>query len=252
MKTILLLAGSLVWEVALGQPGPAASVAPASRSEDREAVEKASLAWLAAFNQRDMSAFSSFIDDGYVGTADDGTVSGKERLVKFVGARKPEWMQRKDRHDSQVRPDGDVAIVTYKITSVHQWGSTAIEHLLQRTEVFRRKAGKWVVIAAHESPIPRNYFQALETDPKVLGEYVGTYDWPRHQDSERDRLTVENGRLMSEWRGDRRECLRMGKDTFFNRDDTGWFVFDRDTAGRVTGYTYYYADGQPVSVKRIE
>ena len=131
-------------------------------------------------------------------------------------------------------------------------GSDRRVHELRRTEVFRKKDGRWRIIAAHASAVPKNYFQALDTDPKALGEYVGLYEWPRQETSDRDRVTVENGRLVSEWRGEKKECLRMGKDTFFSRDDSGWWTFQRDGDGRVTGYVYSYPDGQTVPVKKIE
>lgn len=77
------------------------------------------------------------------------------------------------------------------------------------------------------------------------------YEWPRPEASDRDHDTIEGGRLMSEWRGEKREYLRMGTDTFFALEDSDWLTFQRDPAGRVTGYIYYYPDGQSIPVKKI-
>jgi ketosteroid isomerase-like protein len=249
MKSIQGLVGVFVSIILIGPPEVRGD---AGVQADREAVASASRACLAAFNQRDIPTYASFLDDAYLGTDDEGSLWTKEGVVKFAVARKREFVQRRDRREEQVRLDGDVALVSYLFTDVHQWGAATTRFDLRRTEVLRKKNGKWLITAAHTSRLPRNYFKPLETDPKVLGEYVGTYEWPRHEASDRDHYTVENGRLLSEWRGEKKEYLRMGPDTFFALDDSGWVTFQRDGAGRITGYTYSYPDGQEVPVRRIE
>jgi len=77
-------------------------------------------------------------------------------------------------HDIQVHLDGDTAIVNYLITSLRGWGTTAIVNYLRRTEVFKKKHSKWLVIATHESLLPVNFFKAIKTDAKTLEDYVGS------------------------------------------------------------------------------
>jgi len=249
MKSIQGLVGVFVSIILIGPPEVRGN---AGVQADREAVANASRAWFDAFNQRDIPTYASFLDDAYLGTDDEGTLWTKEGVVRFAASRKPAYVQRKDRREEQVRIDGDVALVSYLFTDVHEWGAATTRFFLRRTEVLRKKNGKWFVVAAHNSRLPRNCFPSLETDPKTLGEYVGVYEWPRQETSDRDRYTLESGRLMSEWRGEKKEYFRMGPDTFFARDDSGWVTFQRDAAGRVTGYVYYYSDGQPVPVRKIE
>ena len=98
----------------------------------------------------------------------------KDRLVKWLSKRPPEYGQRKDMHDIQVHLDGDTAIVNYLITSLRGWGTTAIVNYLRRTEVFKKKHSKWLVIATHESLLPVNFFKAIKTDAKTLEDYVGS------------------------------------------------------------------------------
>jgi ketosteroid isomerase-like protein len=229
----------------------AVSRAETTVDTDREAVANASRAFLTAFNERNIPAYAAALDDSYLSTDDEGTLQTKDRVVAFATSRKREFVQRTDRGDEQVRLDGDVAVVSYLFTDVHKWGAMTTRFLLRRTEIFRKRGGRWLMIAAHTSRLPRNHFQVLETAPRVLSEYVGVYEWPRLEASDRDHFTVENGHLMSEWRGEKREYLRMGADTFFAREDSGWLTFEREPGGRVTGYTYYYPDGQPIPVKRI-
>ena len=225
--------------------------APPLTVEQQEVV-KVSQAWLDAFNHRDLETFASYIADDYIGSTDDGVLTTKDKLVKWLSKRPPEYGQRKDLHDIQVHLDGDTAIVNYLITSLRTWGDTPIVNYLRRTEVFKKKNGKWLIIATHESLLPVNFFKTVKIDANVFKDYVGQYDWPRHEVQDRDTYTVENGRLVSEWRGVKRECLAMAKDTFFARDDSGWWTFVRDEQGRVTSYVYSYPDGQEVVVKKIK
>jgi ketosteroid isomerase-like protein len=249
MAKVLILVGILMAGTVCGQSQDAPALA--TQATDQSDIMNSSRAWLEAYNRRDMATFATYIDDTYLGTTDDGILRTKEQQVKWLGERKPDYVQRTAVHDVQVHVDGDVAILSYRVTALRGWGGTTITQYLRRTEVFKKKDGKWLVIASHESLIPRNFFKALETDAQLLNDYVGQYDWPRHEAADRDTYTVENGHLISEWRGERKECLRMGKDTFFARDDNGWWTFARDADGGVTGYTYYYPDGQTLDVKKI-
>jgi len=223
---------------------------PPSLTEQQD-VMKASQAWLDAFNHRDLQAFASYIADDYIGTTDDGVLTTKDRLVKWLSKKKAAYVQRSNMHDAQVRMDGDTAIVNYLITSKNVWGDTTIVLYLRRTEVFKKKNQKWLVIATHENPLPANFFKAIEIDSMVLKDYLGEYDWPRHEDEDIDKISIENGRLVSLWRGTKQEYQPMAKDTFFSRDDVGWLRFVRDEQGRVTSYIYSYPDGQEVCANKI-
>ena len=217
-----------------------------------EEVLKVSRAWLDARNHRDLATFAALMADDFIGTTDIGERTTKEWLVDYLSNRGPEDEQRTDLRDVRVHLEGDTAIVNYLITVHKGWGKTIVINNRRRTEVFKKNSGKWLVIATHESDLPANYFKEVEVDPKILQDYVGHYDWPRHKLADRDAFTVKDGHLYSEWRGVKSECLAMGKDTFFQRDDSGWWTFVRDSHGQVTGYIYYYPDGQEVPVKRID
>lgn len=215
-------------------------------------VTKVSQAWLDAFNHRDLETFARYIADDYIGSTDDGILITKARAVKWLSTRPPEYEQRKDLHDVVATVDGDTAIVNYLVESLHGWGDTTIVVHLRRTEVFRKRNGMWLVIATHESALPVSYRKAVTVDAKTFKDYTGKYDWPRHLVQDRDTVTVENGKLLSEWRGAKRECFPIGKDTFSARDDLGWWTFVRDAQGQVTSYVYYYPDGQEITAKKIE
>ena len=228
----------------------ASTAQPATAAE--EEVLKVSRAWLDARNHRDLGTFAALMADDFIGSTDIGELTTKAWLVDFLSKRQPEDEQRTDLRDVKVHLEGDTAIVNYLIAVHKGWGKTVIINNRRRTEVFKRNDGKWLAIASHESDVAANYFKQVEVDPKILKDYVGHYDWPRHKIDDRDTVTVEDGHLFSEWRGAKRECLAMRKDTFFQRDDSGWWTFVRDSQGHVTGYIYYYPDGQEVSVTRID
>ena len=136
----------------------AGAEAPPLTVEQQEVV-KLSQAWLDAFNHRDLETFASYIADDYIGSTDDGVLTTKDRLVKWLSKRPPEYGQRKDLHDIQVHLDGDTAIVNYLITSLRTWGDTPNRQLSAPDRGFQEK--EWQV--AHyrnprESP-PRQLFQ---------------------------------------------------------------------------------------------
>jgi ketosteroid isomerase-like protein len=233
------------------QVGVSASTSQPPTSAEEE-VLKVSRAWLDARNHRDLGTFAAFMSDDFIGSTDIGERTTKEWLVDWLSKRRPEDEQKVDLRDVQVHLEGDTAIVNYLITVRKGWGKTVVINNRRRTEVFKKTSEKWLAIAAHESDLPANYFKPVEIDPKILKDYVGHYDWPRHRIDDRDTFTVEDGRLFSEWRGVKRKCLAKGKDTFFQRDDSGWWTFVRDRQGHVTGYIYFYPDGQEVPVTRID
>jgi hypothetical protein len=131
-------------------------------------------------------------------------------------------------------------------------GDTTLAFHRRRSEFFRKTDGKWLAVAAHESPVPVDFRKPEKVDPKMLKDYAGQHDWPRHAARDIDTYTMEDGRLMSEWRGTKRECFPMGKDTFFARDDIGSWNFVRNKQGRVTSYVYQYPDGQEIVARKIE
>lgn len=225
--------------------------APSLTPEQQE-VLRVSRAWQEAFNHRDLNAFARYVTDDFMASTDEGGLMTKEEMIQYLSARPLKYVQKRDAHDFQIRIDGDTAIVNYLVTSLNGWGDTTIEFHRRRTEVFIKKEGMWLAIAAHDSPIPVNFHHPAKADAKMLQDYVGEYDWPRHVAGDVDKYTVEAGRLMSEWRGTKRECLPLGKDTFFARDDIGSWTFVRDAHGRVTGYVYSYPDGQEIAVRKIK
>jgi uncharacterized protein (TIGR02246 family) len=228
-----------------------ASTAQPPTSAEEE-VLKVSRAWQDARNHRDLGTFAALMADDFIGSTDIGERTTKQWLVDFLSKRQPEDEQRTDLRDVKVHLEGDTAIVNYLITVHKGWGKTVVINNRRRTEVFKKIGEKWLVIASHESDVAANYFKEVEVDPKILKDYVGHYDWPRHKIDDRDTVTVEDGHLFSEWRGVKSKCLAKGKDTFFQRDDSGWWTFVRDRQGHVTGYIYYYPDGQEVPVTRID
>jgi len=207
---------------------------------------------LDARNHRDLETYASFMADDLIGSTDAGERVTKAWLVDWLSKRQPEDEDRTDLRDVHVHIDGDTAIVNYLITVLKGWGKTVVISNRRRTEVFKKTNDKWLAVVVHESDVPANYFKEVEVDPKTLKDYVGHYDWPRHKIDDRETVTIENGHLFSEWRGTKRKCLAKEKDTFFQRDDDGWWTFIRDQRGHVTGYIYYYPDGPEVPVTKID
>jgi len=222
-----------------------------AQESDKEAVIKTSQAWNDAFNRRDLEAYGRHMSDGFVGTTDEAPPMTKAALIHFLSGRPLEYVQRKEAHDFDVHIFGDTAILTYAFTSFNAWGDTMIKFPSRRIEVFKKNGGGWLAVASQQCYVPTNHRTPIDIDSKVLMDYVGEYDWPRHDVRDIDKYRIEDGQLMGEWRGDKRQFLPMQKDTFFTRDDLGWTTFVRDPQGRVTGYVYHWADGQEIMAKKI-
>jgi ketosteroid isomerase-like protein len=221
-------------------------------SNQQQEVMKVSDAWRDAFNHRDLETFAHYVADDFIASTDEGDLLTKTAFIQYLSTRPPKDVQKTDAHDFQIHVDGDAAIVNYLVTSLNTWGDTTLVFHRRRTEFFKKTDGMWLALAAHESPVPVNFRKPTKASPKTFQDYVGEYDWPRHAARDIDKYTVEGGRLMSEWRGTKRECFPMGKDTFFARDDIGLWTFVRDEQGRVTGYIYQYPDGQEIRTKKIK
>jgi len=82
---------------------------------EQQEVLKASQAWRDALNRRDLDAVGRYLDDDFLGSADDGVFLNKARLLKRLEAHTPEEEQRGDVQDVRVRVEGDSAVVNYLV-----------------------------------------------------------------------------------------------------------------------------------------
>lgn len=217
----------------------------------QQEVWKASHYWLDAYNHRDLDAFARLTSDDFMGSTDDGIFMTKAALLKRMSTHPPQADQRINVRDVRVRVDGDTAIVNYRLSlSEAGFDNGKLIFELRRTEVFQKKSGAWLAIAAHDSNLPINHREPVNADPKTFKDYAGQYE--HFRPGFMVTYTVEGDHLIDEWKGDKIEAFPMGKDTFFEREDLGWTTFVRDKQGRVTGYVYHYADGQQAAGRRIK
>jgi ketosteroid isomerase-like protein len=220
-------------------------------SPAQEEVWKVSQACLAAFNRRDLDAFARFIADDFIGSTDDGIFMSKARLLRRLSTHPPESEQRKNVRDIRVRVHESTAIANYRLSLTEEgFENGRLIFELRRTEVFQKNNDTWLMIAAHDSILPINHREPAKVDPKTLKDYSGQYE--HFHRGFMATYTVEGDHLFDEWKGDKIEAFPMAKDTFFEREDLGWVTFNRDAQGRVTGYTYHYADGQVAAGKKVK
>jgi len=217
---------------------------------EQQKVLQASQAWRDAFNRRDLDAVARYLDDDFLGSADDGVFLSKARLLKRLAAHTPEEEQRADVQDVCVRVERDFAVVNYLVI-IREGGfePAPLSFQFRRTEIFRKKNDAWVAIAAHDSPSPINHRVPVKVDPKTFKDYVGQYTY---RPGFTVIYTVEDERLIDEFKGEKSELFPLGNDAFFERNDIGWTSFVRDQRGRVTGYIYHFPDGQEAAGKRIK
>jgi len=223
----------------------------ASADAEQREVLKVSHAWLEAYNRRDLDAFARLTSDDFIGSTDDGIFMTKAALLKRMSTHPSQADQRINVRDVRMRVDGDTAIVNYRLSLTEEgFDNGKLVFELRRTEVFQKKNGTWLAIAAHDSNLPINHREPVKADPKTFKDYAGEYEHFRPGFTVTYR--VEGDHLIDEWKGDKIEAFPMGKDTFFEREDLGWTTFVRGNQGRVTGYVYHYADGQLAAGRKIK
>jgi serine-type D-Ala-D-Ala carboxypeptidase/endopeptidase len=98
----------------------------------------------------------------------------------------------------------------------------------------------WPAVA---SAAPPREFKAIELEPAVLQEFVGTY---RASESDKDFLTFtrRGSQLFATSRSGTFPLQAESADSFFTEDMENWGTFTRDAAGRVDGLRMFREDWQ--------
>jgi len=205
-----------------------------------------------ASNKRDRAAYSRYVADDCIFSADNGSVLTKAQLIAGFGQKLPtEYDHSVNPRDYVVHVYGDTAVLNLRYTNHEQFTDSDIVSEIRMTETYIKQDGRWLLIARQWGKIPTNFRKPVGVDVSVYKDYVGQYEW-RPLDTV-ETISVKDGRLWTQSGNETpEELLPLGNDSFFLRSELGINRFRRNAQGYVTGYTYQDADGQEIRVKKIK
>jgi len=134
----------------LMMPAYGAMAAPpsaASQAQDREVLEKLNARWLKSYKSHDATALEEILADDFVGVYGQRALS-KAELVAAASNRKRNvtdisW------ENLQIHLAGDTAVVTAISSLKGSQDGRDISARNQYADVYVRRDGRWVAIAAH-------------------------------------------------------------------------------------------------------
>jgi len=205
-----------------------------------------------AFGRADTAALRSWLAEDLVWT--DG-VTGAEvsrgQLLSVLGARGPGAPVRTERDSVRVRRAGAVAFVGYRRTDRRSVGSVELPTRWRVTDAFVWRGGRWQLVQHSRTWLVAAVPTSVAPDSAALHAFVGRYEVaPGYVDD----VHWEGGALVATVTGTRTGArLVPVSATVFSPDGTGALIaFERDAAGRVTGYVQGYPDGRVNRRRRLE
>ena len=236
--------------LALGCPVSNAWAGEPVRSPMEREVIAASASYFEAFNDRDTAAYERLVSGDVLFTSHDGTVtSGRQEVVAYLRMLRPGDDRILNLRTDQVRRLGDVFVLTCAYEEHEQYGATDFVSNMTATQVWTRRAGHWNLAAESVTPVPVNHRPAIQLDPRKLTEYAGRYELRPGMVEE---LSVQGDGLFSRLRStELHPTYFVAPDVHVEFDDLGEAVFQRNSAGEITGYLYRSADGQFILAKKL-
>jgi ketosteroid isomerase-like protein len=209
------------------------AASPKVESEIKEAIRQR----LDALRRGDAKAYVSFFSDECVITGDNGALVKPEDIAKEWADDRRSGITSKggDPLDLQVHAYGDVAVVSFRIELDEDWAGQKLFEDSRFTDVFARRAGRWLLVAHHETPIPNARRVAAKVDPALFDAYAGEYQLPPNQI-----VTIkrEGDKLMERWPGatEFSEEVPVSESTFVARGELGEVIYVKDDTGKVSHF----------------
>lgn len=232
----------------------AASIAhtsePQQFSPAEQEVVNVQKARMEAAARRDLEAWSGYVANDCIFSADDGSLLTKAQMIAYYKKVPAEYDRALDPREYTVHLYGNTAVVNLRATDHEPAGGIDISGEQRRTETFIKRNGAWIAVAIQWSALPVNHRKPVSAEGRSFQEYVGEYRARPKDDVET--ISIKDGRLWSQTGKDGDWCEYAGGETFFYKSDLGEFTFSRDAQGRVRGYTYRRADGQEIYSQKIK
>jgi hypothetical protein len=242
MRSIAMIAlAGLVCSVAWAGESAPGSVERQVRAASRSRAE--------AFNRRDVAAMRRLTAKDCLITHSGGTVGGLQGVLDDMRLLEPSDEQLTNFRNHQAHIVGDVVVLAYAYDDHEYFGETDVVTQLAASELWTRRAGRWVLVASSVTPIPVNHRPAIPVDRRTLSDYVGRFELRR---SQVDEVTIEGDHLVSRVAGEDPEIVYfVAPDVDVSADDLGEAQFQRNAGGEVIGYVYRRPDGQTILAKKL-
>lgn len=203
-----------------------------------------------AYLRRDVAATNLLVADEFVLTIQGGEIGNKADLITFLKEEPVDPTLTLTAEDTQVRADGDTAVVTGRRIERRRRPDNNQEGVAyaRYTRTYVKRQGRWQLLAEHLQAIPGER-TAVKVDTRVYDDYVGRYSSEIFGFSvvrEGDRLIVvpnEKGRPKA-------EVLPETESEFFVKGRNFRILFMRGRKGQVT-YALLHINGVDIRAKRI-
>lgn len=146
-KTLLALA--LLTAIPGTFPGLAQT---AAQSSDHQALETLNAAWLNSYVTGDADALAAILAEDFVATYSGGQRRTRAQIVGRLRAGPTALSVRFENLAVQV--SGDVAVVTARSVIQSRGANGVTERRNDYADIYVRRAGRWLAIAAHIVPAP--------------------------------------------------------------------------------------------------
>jgi len=131
---------------------PAAPAAKAGDGGVEQALTKIERDTLAAVLKKDVAAFGRAFSDDAVLVTPDGSTQTKPQLIADLKSGDLA-ITSSEMSDIKVRAFGDTAVVTYITIDKGKYKGQEISGRYRWTDVFVRRGGAWLIVAAQGTPI---------------------------------------------------------------------------------------------------
>jgi ketosteroid isomerase-like protein len=251
-RKVVLALLLLAWPaLACCQAGKEPSSAPLSTSVESE-VKEAIRQRLDALRRGDAKAYVSFFSDDCIITGDNGALVKPEAIAREGADNHRSGITFKggDPLDLQVHAYGDVAVASFRTEIDQDWGGQKLFEDSRFTNVFARRAGRWLLVAHHETTIPNARRVAAKVDPALFDAYAGEYQLPPNQIV---KIKREGDKLMECWPGatEYSEEVPVSESTFVARGELGEVIYVKDENGKISHFIVRTALGDLIA-KRIK
>ena len=203
-----------------------------------------------AYLRRDVAATNRLVADEFVLTIQGGEIGDKATLITFLKEEPADPTLTLNTEDTQVRVNGDTAIVTGRRIERRKRPDNNQEGIAyaRYTRTYVKRQGRWQLLAEHLQAIPGER-SAVKVDAQVYDDYVGRYSSEIFGFSvikEGDKLMVvpdEKGRP-------RAEVFPESESEFFVKGRNFRILFMRGRKGQVA-YALLQINGVDIRAKRI-
>ena len=212
---------------------PSVQHSAAVESEIKQAIHQR----LDALRRGDAKTYLSYFGDDCIVTSDNGELTKPENIAKEWGDDTHSGVVYKGSEPMEltVHVYGDMAVVSLRIELDQDWAGQKLFEDSRFTDVFARRAGRWLLVAHQETPIPNARRIAAKVDPVLFDAYAGQYQLPPNQI-----VTIkrEGDRLMECWPGaiEFSEEVPVSESTFVARGELGEVIYVKDDHGKVSHF----------------